>query len=366
MGLSNALSQQEGLTSEANNMNQFIAEQNNSAMADYHSRISGMKTGDTHENEFQLSKIGAYGIDGANKISEYHKAVKEGKIVKGIGGSKVFQGLNKLSKGDTSDFTSQGGTLIKPDDPSLKGVNTAQDSLGDATSEEMGGKLLIENEGSVGKQLGKGQDFVENNYEKPTTSKILGVSGKGESFIEQATREGTGEILRTPAMTGATNVEKALSGVEGSIEGGSNMVKTFAKAGGGLSKAVGGLAKASGGLMSVAMLGDDIYNQVTNKEFFTGDNAGEKIGNFANEVGSVMDIAGAGTGDPFLVMAGVGVGAVGSVISEVGSLFANKKKETEAEKSFKPVAVQEVASQNIVGSGRVAESSSSTLKQQSY
>ena len=362
MGLSNALSQQEGLTSEANNMNQFIAEQNNSAMADYHSQIAGIKGTDTHETEFQLSKIGAYGLDGANKMTAYHKAVEDGKIVKGIGGSKVIQGIGKIGKGDFSDFKGK-GTTLSPDDPSLKGVTTAQDSLGDATAEEMGGKMLKDNEGIADDWIGIDN---ETHVERPTTSKILGASGKGESFMEQATRERTGEILKTPAMKGATNVEKALSGVEGTMEGGSNLVKGFAKAGGGLSKAVGGLAKASGGLMSVAMLGDDIYNQVTNKEFFTGDNAGEKIGNFANEVGSVMDIAGAGTGDPFLVMAGVGVGAVGSVISEVGSLFSHKKKEDDAEKQDKPVAVQEVASQNIVGSGRVAESSSSTLKQQSY
>jgi len=362
LGLSNALEQQANLTQNATQMNNFINEQNGVAMQDYHQQIFNKKSTDHHETETQLAKIGAYGMDGVAKLENYREAIKSGKIVGGAGNSLTAQRLGKIAKGDFSDLDfSKTGKGLKADDPVLKGVETAQDSLGDATEEEKGGKLLLgtETEGvDIGKKIGSG---IEGYVEKPLTSKILGVSGQGESFLETATREATGEILKTPAMKGASTLEKLGSGVEGTLEGGTGIVKSIGKAGSMSKSVLEGVGRTAGGLMSAAMLGDDIYNQVSNKKFFTGDNTGEKIGNFSNEVGSVMDLAGAATGDPFLVMAGVGVGAMGSVVSEISGLFHHNTDEKQAAIDLKPVAKGEVAAQNIVGSGMVAESSKSTL-----
>lgn len=361
LGLSNALEQQEGLTQNTVQMNNFINEQNSVALQDYHQQLANLKSTDTHENEVALTKIGAYGIDGTSKINEYRNAVKSGKTEGGLLKSKTAQRLGKLYKGDLSD-------LSKDKSITLKGVETSQTSIGDATEGEKAGKLLIKPEGiDIGKKIGRSN--IEDYVKAPTEpTKILGRSGEGESFMETSMREGTGEILKTPEMKGASTLEKIGSGIEGTIEGTSSLMKGGVKAGrliSGVGEAVG---KTAGGLMSVAMLGDDIYNQVSNKEFFTGDNAGEKVGNFANEVGSVMDLAGAVSGDPFLVMAGVGVGAMGSAVSEISSLFEHKKVEDTAQLSkekggFKPKPTPEIASQNIIGEGKIAETSKSTLEQ---
>ena len=365
-GLSNALEQQESLTHQAEDMNSAIAEQNSVAMEDYHQQIQNVKSGDKAENEKELTKIGAYSLDGINKLKEYRTQVKDGKIEAGLGKSLTAKRLGKISKGDFSDLSfSKTGKKLAPDDPSLKNVNTDQGGIGDATEGEQQGKILsgedpenpdewIDNEGFEGEHYKVNPDEETFRY---------GRSGAGETFSETAVREQTGSILRTPEMRGATRLEKLGSGIEGTLEGGASAVKGLTKAGSLGKEALEGLGRTAGGLMGVAMLGDDIYNQVNDHKFFTGDNTGERIGNFANEVGSVMDVAGAMTGDPFLVLAGAGVGAVGSVVDEISGLFAHKSKETEATNDLKPKATPEVASQNIVGSGRVAEGSSSTLKQ---
>jgi hypothetical protein len=367
-GLSNALEQQESLTHQAEDMNSAIAQQNAIAMEDYHQRLSGLKTGDKQETEKELTKIGAYSLDGINKLKEYRTAVKEGKIEGGLTKSLTAKRLGKISRGDFSDLDfSTTGKRIAPDDPSLKNVKTDQSGLGDATAEEQQGKILSGEDPENPDEWIDNEEHLEH-YTAPTEPTApLGRSGQGETFLEQITREETGEILKNPQMRGATLSEKIGSGVEGTLEGLTGSVKGLTKAGSTATKlgksALEGLGRTAGGLMGVAMLGDDIYNQVNDHKFFTGDNIGEKVGNFANEVGSVMDVAGAMTGDPFLVLAGAGVGAVGSVVDEISGLFAHKSAEKEATQKLKPQQQQEVASQNIVGAGRIAEGSASTLKQ---
>ena len=197
--------------------------------------------------------------------------------------------------------------------------------------------------------------------------------------METAIREKTGSIIPTPAMMGAKNVS-TLEGLGGEVAEGisstlrtglrsgvSSALKTGASVGG---EVLEGIGKGVGGIVSAGMLGDDIYNQVKNKEFFTGDNAGEKVGNFANEMGATMDLVGLATGDPFLAMAGVGVGAVGSVVNEISGLIHGKTEEKTAtdkdiaQGGLKPEKVSMVAGTDLASQGKIAQGTTgqSTLK----
>ena len=348
-GLQSAIEQQEGLTQQSHDMNNFIQQENNKAMSDYHTKLTTQAGLDAHEDELNLGKIGLYSAEGLSKVQNYRKLVKSGDLLPGLKGSKIFgalTGKSELEQRPEIDPETYKGTTA-----SLKDI---------AGSSEATGKLLGDDEWIDTET----PDEPEKFYKPTEPTKILGRSGQGESFLEKATREGTGEIMRTPAMKGgASTLEKAgnIAGdfagdiAKGDSLGGKSLIRGF---GGAVAEGVG---RAAGGIMGGAFLGDDIYNQVKDKKFFTGDNTGDKIGNFMNEAGSVMDVVGSVTADPFMIMAGVGIGAVGSVVSEVSELIHHKTEEKSASEK-KPALHQFVGTENIAGSGQIAQEQKSTLK----
>ena len=126
------------------------------------------------------------------------------------------------------------------------------------------------------------------------------------------------------------------------------------------------LAKVGGSLVSAGMLGDDVYNQVKNKSFFYGVNTGDKVGNFMNELGSGADLLGVATGDPLLAVAGVGLGAVGSLVSDISELFGHHDKKPTAPGPAPtppppPKQIAQAGAINLAGTGGVIQGSSSTL-----
>lgn len=126
------------------------------------------------------------------------------------------------------------------------------------------------------------------------------------------------------------------------------------------------LAKVGGSLVSAGMLGDDVYNQVKNKSFFYGVNTGDKVGNFMNELGSGADLLGVATGDPLLAVAGVGLGAVGSLVSDISELFGHHDKKPTAPGPAPtppppPKKIEQAGAINLAGTGGIIQGSSSTL-----
>ena len=80
-----------------------------------------------------------------------------------------------------------------------------------------------------------------------------------------------------------------------------------------------------------------------------------------NEESSTADLLGVATGDPFLVLAGVGIGAVGGVVDEVSGLFAHKTKESSEKPP--PTPLEAKPSTNLAGQGGIAEGGGGSLRQ---
>jgi hypothetical protein len=127
-------------------------------------------------------------------------------------------------------------------------------------------------------------------------------------------------------------------------------------------KVAKGVGRVGGGLFAGGMLASDIYQQ-KQKGFFYGDNTGDKVGNFLNEIGSVADLGGVATGDPLLALAGVGIGAVGSVVSDISELFGHHKKAPPPPPPPpKPTAIVQPTAVNLAGSTGVVQGQASTLR----
>jgi len=284
---------------------QHIADINNKNLQDF-LVLQHAEKGDTKEEEqTNLARIGQYGLSIPEKMTEYNDMIKAGGTA-GIRGSKLLVKYPSAVASAVADLKAKPSRAgILADKPAQAPVlDTRSGAPPEPPPEELGGHMP--------------QDPVDSSFEPPAKP-----------------------VVSTPSPEDA--IKPAEEGIE---EGASSIVK--------------GVAKVGGGLMSAGMLGDDIYKQISQKDFFEGDNTGDKIGNFMNELGSTADILGLATGDPFLALAGVGIGAVGGVVSEVSELFGHKAK---ADAKPKPPTIYAPPSQNLAGSGAVAQAGASTLKQ---
>jgi len=305
-GVSQALQQSDNVSQADMDNIQHIADINNKNLQDYLVLQHGEK-GDTHEEEqTNLARIGQYGLSIPEKLTEYNDMIKAGGTA-GLRGSKLLSKYPSAVASAVADLKARPSTagLLADTSAPAPVLDTRSGAPPEAPPEELGGHMP--------------QDPVDEHFVPP-------------------------EADPPPSVP---SPEDAVAPVEDAVEEGASSI-------------VKGVAKVGGGLMSAGMLGDDIYKQISQKDFFEGDNTGDKVGNFMNELGSTADILGLATGDPFLALAGVGVGAIGGVVSEVSELFGHKEKE---DAKPKPATIYAPPSQNLAGSGAVAQAGASTLKQ---
>ena len=343
-GMSTAINQANSIGSQDVSVMQGIALLNNKNTNDYIVAMKDEKSTDKHVDENNLQRIGQYGLAVGEKVTEAKEFVKEGgDLYKNFGKVADSSIVGKLGKAGSKVASIVSGVnkpleYVGADVGHLEAMSKQTQALADvkagrpfastgqgAPPEELGGHLTTEP---------TDEHFVPE--EQPQGSVVEGDAGGGSGGTQ----------------AGAKTLDSTLE--EGADKGASVGVK--------LGKFAGGVAKVGGAMFSAGMLGDDIYNQVKSKKFFYGDNDGDKVGHFMNEMGSVADLGGIATGDPLLVLAGVGLGAVGSVVSDISELFGHHKKEETDKQADKPVAIEQSASQNIAGQGDVAQTGLSSLR----
>ena len=339
MNLSNALSQQQNITQSGISMNNMIQGENNESMRSYHTALTTLKGNDSKEDDVNLGKIAGYTVAGLEKIHEYKSAVKAGTVGEGIGGSKLATRTGKVGNWLVDSVSDSPAAYVGPEDTQLEGMaklakanaaaggDLSQTGQG-AAPEELGGTITSEPgdanfEGATGDVAGGAGDVAGG-------TDLAGEAGQGAAKAGASTLEETGSVLARAAP-------KVLAGVETA-------------------------GKVVGGLASLAVLGDDIGNQISKKKFFYGENTGDNIGNTTNEIGSAMDVIGVATGDPFLIMAGVGVGAIGALTSDI-SEFLHHKTQEKTKTDTPPADVKAVAQTNIASAGYIAQTAPSSLQQ---
>ena len=326
-------------------INQGISMLNNKNLVDYKEAMKNEEDRDTHTDEQNLQKVGSYGLGIGEKVNEAKEFVKGGgdlyanfgsvgansvigKIGRGL--TSTAQGVQKTGNTVISGVQSIGSRNFKPGE--LSGSDEIASIEAGRPSEKPG----------TGTTTATTEDLATQPIEDHVAQPEKPVVEPPEGSVVEGTESGSTKTVQT------------------SLEGG--LEEEGAGIGSKLGSFAGGVAKVGGGLFSAGMLGDDVYNQIKDKKFFYGDNTGDKTGHFMNEMGSVADLAGIATGDPLLVLAGVGLGAVGSVVSDVSELFGHHSKEQSDAKTEKPVQIQESASQNIAGQGEVASTGLSSLR----
>ncbi len=314
-GLSATLNQQEGLTqqdradavnnqSQINfNLNQFNNEQNL-----LEEKVAGLK-------EKVEGGLGGEVMDLGAKVKGLNKAREAGYV-------GTYDNLSKQA--------AKVGETLEP-------VGSAIKSAGSATIEGIGNiPAAAARSGILGGRAQSVQRFAD--YADRSRD-----AGQAEAAATEAPAAGDA----AGAGTGAADTTTAA--IEGGATGGEEGAAATTL------EVVGeGASRLFGGAMGGAQLGLDIYKQVEGGSFFKGGiNTGDDIGNITNEVGSVIDIMGAATGDPLLMLGGVGIGLIGSGISEISELFSKKKSTappTDATQSgYAPVAVQSLAAEGAVG-----------------
>ncbi len=320
-GLSSEINQANGVSQIALSKQANVSVLNNMRTRDYLDSIDKKKeskdrtTAEDEKNAFE--KLGEYGTEVGTKYGEYKSFINEGKSIQNLRSVK-------LAKGVGSAFGKAGSAVKEavsgPAKPSVDGI--------EVSGTEMTGDMPQE----------KIAQHTTPQPEENTPSSSPAEEGGGD------------------ASSGSAEKGVAKTGEEVAEEG----AETGGKIAG---KVAGTLAKGAGGLFSLGMLSSDIYQQVQHKSFLYGENTGDKIGNFMSEMGSVADVAGVASGDPLLAIAGVGLGAVGSVVSDISELFHHheeKKKTPPPPPPPKPIISASI--QNIAGSGQVAEEQSSTAR----
>tara|TARA_R110002096_G_scaffold144459_3_gene301391 strand:+ start:1956 stop:3023 length:1068 start_codon:yes stop_codon:yes gene_type:complete len=343
-GMGSAINQANSIGDEDVSVMQGISMLNNKNLVDYKEAMKNEEDRDTHTDEQNLQKVGAYGLGIGEKVNEAKEFVKGGgdlyanfgsvgansvigKIGRGL--TSTAQGVQKTGNTVISGVQSIGSRNFKPGE--LSGSDEIASIEAGRPSEKPG----------TGTTTATTEDLATQPIEDHVAQPEKPVVEPPEGSVVEGTESGSTKTVQTS--------------LEGGLEEGAGI-------GSKLGSFAGGVAKVGGGLFSAGMLGDDVYNQVKDKKFFYGDNTGDKVGNFMNEMGSVADLGGIATGDPLLVLAGVGLGAVGSVVSDVSELFGHHKKEADDAKTEKPVQIQESASQNIAGQGEVASTGLSSLR----
>jgi len=193
----------------------------------------------------------------------------------------------------------------------------------------------------LGEQAQSQQRFQD--YADRQTQQAAAAAEETQPAAAGAGEAAAGAGEGTAATEAATGAADAAEETAGALRGAAGVIAE-------------GAGRLAGGAMGVGQLGLDIYKQVEGGSFLKGGvNTGDDIGTITNEIGSVIDIAGAATGDPLLMAAGVGVGLIGSGISGISELFHHE--ETKDDKPKPPpqssdesaVAVQSLAAEGSVG-----------------
>jgi len=335
-GLATELNQANNVTAQGLAQQSNIDVMNNLKTRDYNDAVDKAKekftqgTAEDEKNAFE--KLGEYGVQVGDKYSKYNDFIKEGGDLSGLRSSKIASGV-----GSAFGKAGQGikSAISGPAKPSIDGI--------EVSGTEMTGTPK------------PSEPMPQEQVAQHTTPSEAPSSETGEVNTQAPSSE-TGEVNVSgdtePSSTTSTTLKEGESATEEGLEEGASI--------GG--KIAGKVAKVSGGLFSVGVLGSDIYSQVKNKSFFYGENTGDKVGNFMGEMGSVADVMGVATGDPLLAIAGVGLGAVGSVVSDISELFHHHDAKPPPPAEPPPKKIIAGAVQNIASSGQVAEAQSSTAR----
>ena len=351
MGLSNALEQQQNITQSGIQMNNQLQDENNAAMRDFKTQLTTLTSDDNTANDTNLAKIGGYTIAGLEKIHEYKEGVKSGAVGEGFMGTKLVSRSKKLGGWLTDKANPSPEAHIAPEEDlyeshaariqaNIEAAGASEDAAADPLSLTGRGVAPEELGGSTGASLSEPGSASFDHSAVEDTGSTGGEASEG------------GSTLATDAGKSSSTIDEVAG------EGGSILSRVVP----GAIKGVEVAGKVVGGLASLAVLGDDIGNQISKHKVFYGENTGDNVGNLTNEIGSAIDVAGVATGDPFLIMAGVGVGAVGSLVSDVSEFFHHKHEEAQ-KKAAPPPKIAPVAQTDIASAGYIAQSAPSTLKQ---
>jgi len=314
---------------ESNEAQQFqaINQLNNRNMADYNDLVKGLQEeGRAKVKEKQkeaIAKVGEYGSAISEKYNEYKEFIKEG---------------GKISEVPTLKFASNVGGLFGK---AGQGIKSAISSTNEPTQPTEFELQDMSNPANNSTQAIKQQGL---NEPRPVEADQPEINQSGSDEADET---------REASSNSGENAEDELN-ARGELEEAGEEASKVGKIG-------KGIAKVGGALFSATTLGSDIYDQVKNKSVFYGENTGDKVGNFMNEIGSSADILGVASGDPLLVMAGVGLGAVGGLVSDISELFGHHKQQ-EAPPPPPPKVVQTPTQINLAGAGGIVQAQPSTLR----
>tara|TARA_R100000951_G_scaffold95730_1_gene84878 strand:- start:304 stop:1308 length:1005 start_codon:yes stop_codon:yes gene_type:complete len=327
-GLATELNQANNLTQSSLAQQANVDVVNNLRTRDYNDAIDKKKetrerqTKEDEKNAFE--KLGEYGTEVGNKYAEYNKFITEGGNLDNLKSTRFAQGVGSaFGKAGSSVKTA----VMGAPKPSVDGI--------EVSGTEMTGDIT--------------QQHTTPQPEQNTPDTSAPEEGGGDASSGDATTQGAG------AEAGEAGAEAGEAGAEA----GEEIAQVSSTAG----KLAKGAMRVGGGLFSVGMLGTDIYQQASQGKFFVGENTGDKIGNFMSELGSGADVLGVASADPLLAIAGVGLGAVGSVVSDISELFhhhEDKKNAPPPPPAPKPIQAQAI--QSIAGSGQVGEVQASAIR----
>ena len=361
-GMQSGLNQSNAISGQDGALFSSIAQLNNNNTTAFNQKMRDEKTTDHGIENDNLNKMIAYAGGVGEKVNELKDFVKDGKDIADLRSYKAVAGAgpglakagNILASGVKSVGSSgfKAGSII-PDSPS---IDLTTQNIADRTGGAGDDQTTTINDGDEWMDLDEHPDHFDTPADDgaedfvSTTEDTAGDTVEGVEGAGTTAEQGAEDFVSTTISTAGKTAKVG-------EEAGADALTTIGKMG----KFAGGVAKVGGAVFSAGMLGDDIYNQVKDKSFFAGDNTGDKIGNFLNEAGSIADLGGIATADPLLVMAGVGIGAIGSVVSDISDLFGHHKKEG-GDAGNKPTDIVAPASQNIAGVGNIARTNLSTLR----
>ncbi len=345
------INQANAVESQDANVNQAISQLNNARMTAYRNeqnlekrervaeasedaREEGRK--DKAEEEKNMGELVGFAQRVPDKYKEFQSFIKEGGNVENLSSYRAVKGIggvgSKIGEAGQNTFQKIKSGVIgetPPPKPNVDGIEVSgTDMTGDIPQEARPPQQNI-NQSNTPEQ------------EEPPQHNQAGSDESEQTNIESSN---AGEEVGKEAEQVGEDAGKEVSNV---------------------GKIGGRLAKVGGSIVSAGMLGDDIYNQVKSKHFFYGVNTGDKVGNFMNELGSGADLLGVATGDPLLAGVGVGLGAVGSLVSDISELFGhhdNKPAPAPAPPPPPPPKpIAQAGAINLAGTGGIVQGSSSTL-----
>jgi len=392
-GTISAINQANSVGQEDSNLQAGISSLNNQNLANFNLLNQGQQSQDKGEEQDNLARLGGYSTAIAEKYKEYQDFVKEGKDVGKLKSVRLARGVgNLLTKSkpeytgpDASSFSAEArdnfltnrrqSLAERTQFPEGTGTEDAP-APADAPTGPADAPTPAPPDDNAPVDTGGGgpdtdpPDTSGTPADQPTTTDPADDSDDGgpEPEPEPLQDDDPAGTPDEPATNGTGTTETTVannSTVEPSPdpagEDDASTLRTIEEGGEEGVGFAGKVAKVGGGIFSLGMLGDDVYNQVKDKSFFYGENTGDKVGNFMNELGSAGDVLGLATGDPLLVLAGTGLGAIGSVVSDVSELFAHHKKQTTTN-STPPAVIGPSTAQNIAGTGGIAETTGSSLR----